>query len=93
MRKGLPNRKYNCADGLRTKTKQKNANTALPAFRLALKGNDHSVRENKNERYRNENVSLDEIIKSNFMIGEKAMNNFIFENSSKVYFGEGCVKC
>lgn len=20
------------------------------------------------------------------------MNNFIFENSSKVYFGEGCVK-
>ena len=35
--KGLPDRQYNCADGLRTKAKQKNANTALPAFTLALK--------------------------------------------------------
>lgn len=47
--------------------RSKNANTALPAFTLALKKAIIIKHEkNKNERYRNENVSLDEIIKSNF---------------------------
>lgn len=27
-----------------------------------------------------------------YLFAIKSMNNFVFENSSKVYFGEGCVK-